>query len=1001
MMTTPPSFRMHFVQRVLRVALLVWVLCMPVVAGAQNNRNQSQNNRSQSRNRGISFNDQGQPQLKSDQQNLDDWLNSPMLKDLANKPEVQVLISMFAKHIFVVNGRIYATDDFEPDPYPLPGAQVTVTCVGDTAEIYTAATNEKGEFLIPIFLRQRLKDNRLHVKIAYIGMDGVNRTFEPVERKMMGQKVQHLAFDSLVLKSQAVTMAEAEVVAELQKLYQKGDTVIFNAEAYEMPSGSVLLDLVRRLPGLQYIGGRLTYMNRDIEEIRLNGDNFFKHDMSVALQNMPHDKLKSLKVYEVPDDTLDVMSDQHLVMDMNTKEAMNTVHTLNAHLGATLLKFKQWEAGLDATRWKKGGGQTRVNVHSSTIPSGGLVETEVNTGANVSYEQEFSKMKVDGGANYGYGRNVYRSSSYNRLFLPDYTQNSIGERSNGSKQYSYGGNIRLDGHFSKNTFLNTRADFSRTDSRSWSTSRDSIFTDLPEGVSDAISGGVVVPGLGGLADASGLGGIVGASGVSGIAVSTTNTSNSSHSISKNVNWSGGLTQYFGEERQTEIGVNANYGFQDGETTSTNSSHTRFYLMGDSLRIVDHLIETPSQRHSAGASARFRHRFGEYTNLRLNYDFRYNRRTNSQTYSDLLYGGQPQPIDSLHYDNRYKDVSHGPSLDVRYDNDILLLQLQGRAHPTTRSAYNTQYTRHFENSFTALQYHANARMELKMHREKNKLILSYNGSNNLPSPDDISSVVDYSNPMVIRMGNPDLKSAFIHQLHAEYQIGTLMRLSTSYNRTDNQMTTLSLIDPRTGVRTTKPTNINGNWGSTSNFFITKGIGDVSLIGTLNYSYNHGVSFVQNYGQSGPVKSASLWQRVDAVMYATYTNKNLMLIGTASYSRDHNKSDYAATATKGQQASANVGLEYTLPLKLNIKAKTDLRYTRRFGYELESANRSEYLWNASIEYRFLDFVTASLEWRDILKSQRGFNASMSATGWSETQQYGNTSFVVLRLGVRLFK
>lgn len=946
----PPSLS---VQRLLRVALLALMLCLPFAASAQNNR------------RGrLPINSQGQPQLQSDQQNLDEWLNSPMLKDLANKPEVQVLISMFAKQIFVVNGKIYGTDDFEPTPYPLPGAQVTVTCVGDTAEIYTAATNEKGEFLIPIFLRQRLKSNNLHVKIAYIGMDGVDRDFVPVERKMMGQKVLHVSLDSLVLKSKAVTMEEAEVVAELQKLYQRGDTVIFNADAYEMPSGSVLLDLVRRLPGLQYIGGRLTYMNRDIEEIRLNGDNFFKHDMSVALQNMPHDKLKSLKVYEVPDDTLDVMSDQHLVMDMNTKEAMNTVHTLNAHLGATLVKFQQWEAGLDATRWKKNGGQTRLNFNTSTIPSSGsLIETEVNTRGNISYEQELGNTKVDGRANYGYGRDAYRSSSYNRIFLPEYTQNSMSERRNGSKQYTFGGNLRLDGHWGKNTFWNTGADFSRTDSRSWSTSRDSIFTDLAS-------------------------------------ISTTSTSNSSRSINRNFNWSGGLTQYFGEERQTEAGLTASYGYQNGETTSTNSSHTRFYLMGDSLRILDHVIETPSERHNVSAQARFRHRFGEYTNLRVNYDFRYSQRTNSQTYNDLL-GGVLSPIDSLHYDNRYKDVSHGPSLDMKYDNNLLMLQLQGRAHPTTRSADNTQYNRHFDNSFTALQYHANARMELKMHREKNKLTLTYNGSNNLPSPDDISSVVDYSNPMVIRMGNPQLKSAFTQSMHAEYQIGTLMRLSTSYNRTDNQITNLSLIDRQTGVRTTKPMNIDGNWGSTSNIFITKGVGDVSLIGTLNYSYNHGVSFVQSYDELHPTKSASKWHRVDALMCATYTNKNLILIGTANYSRDYNKSDYVATATTGQQAGANVGLEYTLPLKLNIKCKTDLKYTRRFGYELASANRSEYLWNASAEYRFLDFLTASLEWRDILKSQRGFNASMSATGWSETQQYGNTSFVVFKLAVRLFR
>lgn len=930
-------------RHVIRAVLLAALLCLTTNIQAQRDR---------------------EIKLKEDQQNLDEWLNSPQLKELANKPELQALISLFAKQIFVVNGKIFGTDDFEPDPYPLPGAQIVVTCVGDTAEIYTGVTNDKGEFLIPIFLRQRLKNTNLHVKIDYIGMDGVNREFEPVEKKLMGQKVLHVEFDSLVLKSKAVTMAEAEIVAELQKLYQRGDTVIFNAEAYEMPSGSVLLDLVRRLPGLQYIGGRLTYMNRDIEEIRLNGDNFFKHDMSVALQNMPHDKLKSLKVYEVPDDTLDVMSEQHLVMDMNTKEAMNTVHTVNANVGATLFKFKTWEAGFDLTRWKKNGGQARARFNTSTIPgSGNLIETEINTRGNISYEQQLGNTKVDGRANYGYGRNAYHSSRYNRLYMPDYTQNSASESRNGSKNYTYGGNLRLDGHWGKNTYWNTRVDISRSDTRSWNSSQDSIFTDLAS-------------------------------------ISTTRTNNSSRSISKDVSWNGGITQYLGEERQTELGIRASYGYQNGESTSTQSTETRFYLMGDSLRLVNHVIETPSSRHNATAQARFRHRFGQYTNLGVNYDFNLNRRSNSQTYSDVL-DAILSPIDSLHYDNRFKDVSHGPSLDLKYDNEILMFQVQGRAHPTLRTADNTQYLTTTNNSYSSVQYLANARMELKMHHEKNKLTLSYNGRNSLPSPDDIADIIDYSNPMVISKGNPNLKEAFHHQMQAEYQIGSLMRISASYNRTDNQQTRLSLIDRKSGVRTTMPTNINGNWGTNSNIFITKAIGDVSLIATTNYAYTNSVSYVQNLGDLDPVKSATKWQRVDAALYGTYSNKNLIAMGAFTYSIDHNKSDYVQTATKGQQAGANIGFEYKLPIKFNVKIKSELKYTRRFGYELESANRSEYLWNSSIEYRFLDFLTASLEWRDILKSQRGFNATMSATGWSETQQYGNTSMVILRLAFKLFK
>lgn len=897
-------------------------------------------------------------------ENINHWLNSPQIQEWASKPELQAMIALFTKQIFVVNGRIFGTDDFEPTPYPLQGASIQVKCVGDTSEVHGAVTNDEGEFLIPIFLRQKLKSNQLHIKISYIGMDGVDRVFTPNEVKLLGQKVLQVEFDSLVLKSNAVTMAEAEVIGELQKMYQRGDTVIFNADAYEMPSGSVLLDLVRRLPGLQYIGGKLTYMNRDIEEIRLNGDDYFKHDMGVALQNMRHDKLKSLKVYEVPDDTLDVMSDQHLVMDMNTKDPMNVVYTGNAGFAATLLKFNHWNVNIDGTRWKKNGGQARLFFNHTTIPqAGAFVDRDVRTNAGLSYEHQLGNTKVDVGFNYGYGNNASRTSRYNRTFLPDYTQNSTSETSSGSRSHSYSGHAKLDGHFGKNTYWNTRIDLSLNENENWSNSTDSISNDLS-------------------------------------AISRTTTSRHSRSKTKRLDWRGGVSQYFGHERETELGLYGSFGVSDGSSTNTNATQSRFYLMGDSLRQVNHLIDTPSRNINAGATARLRHRFGQYTNLGVNYEFAYSRNTNSQTYNDVL-DDLLSPIDSLHYDNRYRDVSHGPTLDLKYDDKVLLLQFQGKAQPTQRSADNTQYTHHDFNRFTSVQYRANARMELKMNDKKNKLIISYNGANSLPSPTDISTNIDYSNPMNIRMGNPHLKEAFRHQMRAEFQLGSTMTISANHNRTTNQQTTLSVIDRQTGVRTTTPTNINGNWDASAYLFLTRQFGEVTLATIGSYTRSHTLSYVQDFGSSEAVRSATDWQRADATLMGTYGNKYLTLIAQGKYTLDHNRSDYIATATRGQQAMASLNVEYTLPLKVTIKLKSDFNYSRRFGYELASANRSEYLWNASLEYRFLGIVTAALEWRDILKSRRGFNASTSSTGWSETQQYGNTSMVLLRLGVKLFK
>lgn len=904
-----------------------------------------------------------QEKKEQSKENINTYLNSPKIQEWASKPELQAFIKMFAKQIFVVNGRLFGTDEFEPKPYPLQSANVEVICVGDTTQMFGGATNKDGEFLIPIFLRERLKSNQLHIKITYVGMDGVNKVFTPKEVKLLGQKVLQVEFDSLVLRSNPMTLQEAEVIGELKRMYQNGDTVIFNTDAYEVPSGSVLLDLVRRLPGLQYIGGKLTYMNRDIEEIRLNGDNFFKHDMGIALKNMPPDKLKSLKVYEVPDDTLDVMSEQHLVMDMTTKKKTNTVFFGNAGIGTTG-KFNRISGNVDVSRWQKNGGQLHANFSTSNIPSpGSMTDKEVHTNAGGSYEHQLGATKVDGRVNYDYSNTESRTSTYNRLFMPDYTQDTKSERRSGNKSRGFSANVKLDGHWGRNTYWNTSADFSKSIGHSSSSSTDSI------------SNGIMP-------------------------VSVTQTVNKSDSNSKNFNWKGSLTQYLNEERRTEVGFNASFDYRDEQRVNTNSTNSRFYLFGDSVRNVNHIIDNPSKSNNVYGTLRFRHRFGDYTNLSVNYEFQHKHNSDSQTYSDV-FDDILSPIDSLHYDNKYKDVSHGPRLDFKYDDKLFLLHIRGKAQPTVRSADNTQFTRNTHNQFSAVSYEANARMEVKMHNQQNKLTLTYNGYNGLPSPNDISSTVDYSNPMNIRRGNPDLKESFHHTMGAEYQLGSFMRMSTNYNQTYNQQTTLSLIDHRTGIRTSTPTNIDGNWGSNSYIFITKAIGDVTIASLANYNYRHTVSFVQDVADLQAVKSAGNWHRVDAQVYATYSNKSIMTIVRANYSIDHNKSDYLNTPTKGQMAGASVNLEYTLPVRLNIKLKTDFNFSRKFGYELESANRSEYLWNASAEYKFLDFVTASVEWRDILKSQQGFTASMNGSVWNETQQYGNTSMIVLKLAVKLNK
>ena len=320
-----------------------------------------------------------------------------------------------------LEGNIYGTDEFDSVPYPLSGANIQITCVGDTSKHTITVSDPKGHFEIYSFATKlhKLKDRRLRVRISYVGMQPIDQVFSTIKTIDVGGYMEGLFLDSVVMVSRPVTLEETVIMEELKKIYQRGDTTVFNTDAYEMPAGSVLLELVRRLPGLQYDDGRLTYMGRDIEEMRLNGDPFFKNDVSVALENIPNEKLKAVKIYESVKDTTDVHSGNRLVMDMETKEPVNRMLMGNAEAG-TSDKKKTYFVNANAHIWEKKKGDLSVFANYSDMPNGHVpMKHYVYGGPRFMFTHNFKQTSVLSGLNYDYRKDESETQSAEQQYLPD------------------------------------------------------------------------------------------------------------------------------------------------------------------------------------------------------------------------------------------------------------------------------------------------------------------------------------------------------------------------------------------------------------------------------------------------------------------------------------------------------------------------------------------------------------------------------------------------------
>ena len=107
----------------------------------------------------------------------------------------------------------------------------------------------------------------------------------PIQRKRMEDKEHTL--DEVVVKSTKI------------KMVMKGDTLVFNAEAFNLPQGSMLDALIRQLPGATLNShGEIFINGRKLDYLTLNGKDFFKKDSKTLIENLPSYTVKDLQVFE-------------------------------------------------------------------------------------------------------------------------------------------------------------------------------------------------------------------------------------------------------------------------------------------------------------------------------------------------------------------------------------------------------------------------------------------------------------------------------------------------------------------------------------------------------------------------------------------------------------------------------------------------------------------------------------------------------------------------------
>ncbi len=88
------------------------------------------------------------------------------------------------------------------------------------------------------------------------------------------------------------------VTASKVKFYYKGDTLVYNADAFKLAEGSMLDALIQQLPGVELRDDGQIFVNgRKVDELMLNGKHFFNDNRQLMLQNLGAYTVKDVQIY--------------------------------------------------------------------------------------------------------------------------------------------------------------------------------------------------------------------------------------------------------------------------------------------------------------------------------------------------------------------------------------------------------------------------------------------------------------------------------------------------------------------------------------------------------------------------------------------------------------------------------------------------------------------------------------------------------------------------------
>lgn len=884
---------------------------------------------------------------------------------------------------------------------PMIKATVRILHPKDSTAIKGAITNDKGEFRII-----DVSNGRYLLESSYVGYSPVYK-----EIRVNGK---NLAAGTIAMMENAEMLRDVTVTGIKTPIKVMEDTVEFNADSYKTQPNAVVEDLLKRLPGVE-VGsdGSITANGKTVSKILVDNKEFFSDDPKVASKQIPVDLVEKLQVVDRKSDLARMTGvddgEEETVINLTVKKDRKNGLFGNAELGYGT--DSRYQGKFNINRFF-GGNQISIlgnfnNINNMGFSDGGSrfsrfggfggITDSQSLGVNFNIGKE-EIIRVGGDVMYSHtDRESWRKQNRQYMFT-DSTSYYDSERDANDKGHNLRADFRVEWKPDSFNTLDFRPNFSLNYNDSKSNNESNTFAGIP------------------------------GSDQRGAAINKSMNAQDSHGSSFEF---GGRLIYnhnFKQHRGRSISAFVNYQLSNRKEKENTFSWNRFFntmMADDPYNIYDQYVYNHTWSNSVSSRITWTEPLGDAAKgnfMTIAYRFQYRWNNADKLTYDRQLANTDQMLEApiippAHLDLLPSDVLLD-SLSNRFRNDYMNQDIQiGYRHvsKTTNLNVGLSFVPQMSKSIDLINdaksiperwvwnYAPFMRYRYRMNKQRS-VTVDYNGRSSQPSLSQLQPVADYSDPLNVTQGNPNLDPSFNHNLRVRFQDFNMeaqrsIMVMMGAGLTQNAIITRTEFNSTTGGRYNTYENVNGIWNANLFTMVSFPFRNKNFTFNNHFGgmYNHNVGY-SSVGRNEYRRNNSGSLRINESFGIAFRPENFEIEIRPNYSLQYVSNSVQKSANQTvHRFGGSLYTTYYTPFGLVLN--TDLNYSANRGYS-EGFNTNEWMWNASISYQTLrdKSLTITLRGYDLLQQRSNISRSIGSNYIDDTLTNSLTRYVMLSVSYK---